>query len=64
MKPTRNHTSHQRLTDVARRLHLGRVLEAAHGAGIMTAEYQQAPTRAGWTVTQLLEMSEGKSLYN
>lgn len=64
MKPTRNYTSHQSLTDVARRLHLGRVFEAAYGAGIMTADYQQAPARAGWTVAQLVEMSEAKSLYN
>jgi hypothetical protein len=64
MKSTRSHTSHQRLTDVAHRLHLGRVFEAAHGAGVMTADYQQAPARAGWTTAQLLEMSEAKSLYN
>ncbi|WP_204139519.1 hypothetical protein [Halomicronema sp. CCY15110] len=64
MKPTSNYTAHRSLTDVAHRLHLGRVFEAAHGAGIMTADNQPAPARAGWTTAQLLEMSEAKSLYN
>ena len=64
MKPTSNHASHRNLTAIARRLHLGKVFEAAHGAGVMTADYQQAPARAGWTVAQLVEMSEAKSLYN
>ncbi|RZM76505.1 hypothetical protein [Leptolyngbya iicbica] len=64
MKPTSNHASHRNLTDAARRLNLGRALEEAYGAGVMGTDTRQAPSRAGWTVAQLVAMSEAKSLYN
>ncbi|MEM6839080.1 MAG: hypothetical protein AAF609_19795 [Cyanobacteria bacterium P01_C01_bin.120] len=64
MKPTGNKPSPRQLTDISRRLHLGRVFEEAYGAGVMTADYKRAPSRAGWTLEQLIAMSEAKSLYN
>ena len=64
MKPTKTSSSQRHLTDVAHRLHLGRVMEAAHGAGLLTTDDHSASSRASWTVEQLMEMSAAKSLYN
>lgn len=64
MKPTGNNPSRRQLTEISRRLHLGRVFEEAYGAGVMTDDYKRAPSRAGWTTEQLIAMSEAKSLYN
>lgn len=64
MKPNASHTSRRDLTELSRRLHMGRVMEGAHGAGAMTADHQKAHARSGWTLEQLLQMSEAKSMYN
>ena len=64
MKSRASYTSHRDLSELSRHLHLGRVLEEAHGAGMMTADHKRAHTRSGWSLEQLLQMSEAKSMYN
>lgn len=64
MKPQPSNTSARDLTELSRRLHLGRTLESAYGAGVMTPNHSQNPARTGWTLEQLLQMSEAKSMYN
>ena len=54
MQPRASYTSHRDLSELSRHLHLGRVLEEAHGAGMMTADHKRAQTRSGWTLEQLL----------
>lgn len=64
MKPQPSYTSQRDLTDLSQRLHLGRTLESAYGAGTMSPDHKRANSRSGWTLEQLLQMSEAKSMYN
>ena len=52
------------IAQLAQRLNLGRVLEGAYGAGVMTEGYKREAKKAGWTTSQLLAMSAAKSFYN
>jgi len=64
MKTTTTTHSAYLIAQLAQRLNLGRILEGAYGAGVMTAGYKRAAKKAGWTKDQLLRMSAAKSLYN
>jgi len=64
MKPRPSYTSRQDLAEIARRLHLGRTMENAHGAGAMSPDAHRDHARSGWTVEQLLQMSAAKAMYN
>jgi len=64
MEFTASNISRQTLTQLAHRLSLGKVLEGAYGAGVMTAHYKRAARKTEWTTEQLLAMSAAKSFYN
>ncbi|MEL6491186.1 MAG: hypothetical protein AAFV85_12860 [Cyanobacteria bacterium J06634_6] len=64
MKTTTVNQSTSVVVRLAQRLNLGRVLEGAYGAGIMTEGYKRAASKAGWSTKQLLAMSAAKSFYN
>lgn len=64
MKTTAVNNSAYTITQLAQRLNLGRVLEGAYGAGVMTAGYKRAAKKDSWSTNQLLAMSAAKSFYN
>ncbi len=64
MKATTCNASAYTIAQLAQRLNLGKILEGTYGAGVMTANYQRASKKAGWTTEQLLTMSAAKSFYN
>ena len=64
MKATASNTSRRTMTQLAQRLHLGRVLESCFGSGVMTAGYKRQSHKTGWTVAQLVSFAEAKSFYN
>lgn len=64
MKPTASNLSHRDFSQLIRAFDLGKTLEAAYGAGAMTADYRRAPKASGWTAQQLLALSAAKSFYN
>ncbi|MEO0805508.1 MAG: hypothetical protein AAFY33_04300 [Cyanobacteria bacterium J06643_4] len=64
MKTTTANNSVYTIAQLAQRLNLGRVLEGAYGAGVMTAGYKRTAKKAGWSTDQLLTMSAAKSFYN
>ena len=64
MKPTATNLSHRDFSQLIRAFDLGKTLEAAYGAGVMTANYRRAPKATSWTTQQRLALSAAKSLYN
>lgn len=64
MKNTAGNTSRRTFTQIAQRLSIGKALEGAYGAGVMSADDKRAAHKAGWTTQQLLAMSLAKSFYN
>ncbi|MGC1308716.1 MAG: hypothetical protein WA885_15935 [Phormidesmis sp.] len=57
-------TSRRSSAQRAHLLHLGRLLEGAYGAGVMSTDQKREAKRTGWTTQQLLNMSAAKSFYN
>ena len=64
MKSTASNISERRMTQLAQRLSLGRIMEGSFGSGEMTASYRHNRRKAGWTAEQLITMSTAKSFYN
>lgn len=64
MKNTASNTSRHAFNRLSYLVTLGKTLEGAYGAGVMTADYKREAPKAGWTAQQLMAMSVAKSLYN